>query len=134
VLDATLLSPGWDFLSLGSHLMSGKRIGDRRRYLRFDVIGGMAASVASTQTLRVVNVAATGALVEASLPLEADVTYPMRFVIDSHVSELTARVRRVTEIGDSAPATFLIGLEFLNLSDDARERIGQLVAAQRLGT
>jgi len=111
---------------------SWKRIGDRRNYLRFDVLGTLSASLFATETLRVMNLGVSGALVEATRPLQADADYPMRFVIDSHVSDVTVRIRRVTEISrDTAAAMYLIGLEFLSLSDEARESIGRLVATSR---
>jgi hypothetical protein len=109
-----------------------KRIGDRRDYLRFDVLGTLPGSLFATETLRVINLGISGALVEAARPLQADADYPMRFVIDSHVSDVTVRIRRVTEISrDTATAMYLIGLEFLTLSDEARESISRFVAASR---
>ena len=43
---------------------------DRRRaHLRFDVVGSMPGSVVSTQTLQVVNLGVSGALVEAGCAL-----------------------------------------------------------------
>ncbi len=109
--------------------MSWKITGDRRRYLRFDVLGALQASLASTETLRVLNLGVRGALVEAPLPLTADTHYSMRFVLHSHVSDVLVRIRRVTEVQrDAHRARYLIGLEFLSLSTEAEETIGRLVA------
>jgi hypothetical protein len=109
--------------------MSWRITGDRRRFLRFDVFGALSASLSSTETLRIVNLGVRGALVEAPLPLETDAQYAMRFVLDSHVSDVRVRVRRVTEIQrDSHRVRYLIGLEFLRLSTEAEESIGRLVA------
>jgi hypothetical protein len=53
----------------------------------------------------------------------------MRFVLDTHVSDVRVRVRRVTEIQqETHRARYLIGLEFLRLSTEAEESIGRLVA------
>jgi hypothetical protein len=120
------------FSASGWLVTSWKRIGDRRNYLRFDVLGTLSASLFATETLRVMNLGISGALVEATRPLQADADYPMRFVIDSHVSDVTVRIRRVTEVSrDTATAMYLIGLEFLSLSDEAKESIGRLVATSR---
>ena len=109
--------------------MSWKITGDRRRTLRFDVLGALSASLVSTETLRVLNLGVQGALVEAPLPLRADAHYSMRFVLHSHVSDVLVRIRRVTEIQREATcAIYLIGLEFLALSAEAEETIGRLVA------
>ena len=109
--------------------MSWKITGDRRRHLRFDVLGALSASCFSTETLRVLNLGVRGALVEAPLPLKADAHYSMRFVLHSHVSDVLVRIRRVTEIQrEATSARYLIGLEFLALSTEAEETIGRLVA------
>jgi c-di-GMP-binding flagellar brake protein YcgR len=103
--------------------------GDRRRQLRFEVLGALSASLLSTENLRVLNLGVTGALVEAPLPLDADAQYSMRFVLHSHVSDVMVRIRRVTEIDRRAnTARYLIGLEFLALSAEAEETISRLVA------
>jgi hypothetical protein len=112
--------------------MSWKITGDRRRNLRFDVLGALSASLCSTETLRVLNVGMRGALVEAPLPLQADAHYSMRFVLHSHVSDVLVRIRRVTEIQrEATKIRYLIGLEFLALSTEAEETIGRLVAMNR---
>jgi PilZ domain len=109
--------------------MSWRMTGNRRRSLRFDVLGALTASLFSTETLRVLNLGIRGALVEAPLPLQPDTHYSMRFVLHSHVSDVMVRIRRVTEIERRATtARYLIGLEFLALSAEAEETIGRLVA------
>jgi hypothetical protein len=107
-------------------------MGDRRSYLRFDVVGTMTSSLSATDTLRLMNVGVCGALVEAPRPLQTDADYPMRFFMDAHVSDVMVRIRRVTEVSrDTASAMYLIGLEFLSLSEEARDTIGRLVTATR---
>jgi hypothetical protein len=113
----------------GAALTSRKVTGDRRRYLRFDVLGALSASLSSTETLRVLNLGVRGALVEAAMPLQADTHYSMRFVLHSHISDVLVRIRRVTEVQrEASSAKYLIGLEFLTLSTEAEETIGRLVA------
>jgi hypothetical protein len=99
--------------------------------VRFEVLGNLSGSVWATETLRVLNLGPRGALVEAALPLPDNTELSMRLVLESHVSDVKARIRRVTETGgDSTPLTYLIGLEFLKLSAEAEESIGRLIAGR----
>jgi hypothetical protein len=103
-------------------------IGFRRAHQRFEVLGTMAGSVISTEALRVVNIGASGALVEAELPLPLNAEYRMQLVVASTVIDATVKVRRVTEERrHTEPVRYLIGLEFLEISDDAQDAIGRLV-------
>lgn len=109
-----------------------RRIGDRREHLRFEVLGALTASLLSTETLRVLNLGLSGALVEGAVALQANTEYAMRLVLETHVSDVQVRVRRVTEIGqDPETMRYLIGLEFLAMSRDAEETIGRLVLLEQ---
>ena len=110
--------------------MPGAHMGDRRAHLRFEVMGLLSASLLSTETLRILNLGASGALVEGALPLPPNAEYRMQLVLDSHVSEATVKIRRVAEIGrDTGAARYRIGLEFLALSREAEEAINLILAA-----
>lgn len=90
----------------------------------------MAASLLSTETLHVLNVSHSGALVEGALPLPINAEYDMQFVLHSQVSEVTVKVRRVHAVGrDPGSMRYRIGLEFLAVPPDAEEAIRQLVLA-----
>jgi len=92
----------------------------------------MAGSVASTETLQLVNLGTSGALVESSLPLPHDAEFKMQLVLDDHVSEATVKVRRVSEIRrDNGSLRYHIGLEFLALSAEAEEAINQFVTVNQ---
>ena len=100
----------------------------RRQTLRFEVFGRMAGSVASMETLQLVNLGTSGALVEGALPLPPNAEFKMQLVLDSHVSETTVKIRRVSEIRrDNGALRYRIGLEFLALSAEAEEVIHQFV-------
>ena len=104
-------------------------MGFRRTHQRFEVLGTMAATVVSTEALRVLNIGASGALVDAELPLPLNAEYRMQLVVASNVIDATVKVRRVLEQRrHSEPARYLIGLEFLELSNDAQDVINRLVA------
>jgi hypothetical protein len=107
-------------------------MGDRRAHLRFEVMGLMSASLLSNETLRVLNLGVSGALVEGALPLPPNAEYRMQLVLESHVSEATVKIRRVSEIGrDSGALRYRIGIEFLALSAEAEDVINRIVVANQ---
>jgi c-di-GMP-binding flagellar brake protein YcgR len=107
-------------------------MGHRRTRVRFEVMGTMAASLLSTETLQVLNLGASGALVEGALPLAPNAEYRMQLVLESHVSEVTVKVRRITALArDAAVMRYRIGLEFLAISPDAEDVINQIVMANQ---
>jgi hypothetical protein len=100
----------------------------RRQAVRFEVLGRMAGSVASMETLQLVNLGTNGALVESALPLPPNAEFKMQLVLDGHVSEATVKIRRVNEIRrENGALRYRIGLEFLALSAEAEEAIHQFV-------
>ena len=106
------------------------RMGSRRAHQRFQVVGVMPGTLQSTETLRFVNVGASGALVESPMPLIPNGEYRMQIVLESHVSETTVRIRRVDEFRpDIGAPRYRIGLEFLAISADAADVINRIVAA-----
>ena len=64
--------------------------------LRFEVVGMMSGSVVSTETLHVLNLGVSGALVEGGAAAAQNAEYQMQLVLESHVSEATVKIRRVT--------------------------------------
>jgi hypothetical protein len=103
----------------------------RREHLRFEMMGTTVGSVVAMQMLQVVNLGVSGALVEAGWPLTVNSEYEMQLVLDRHVSEVTAKVRRVVKDGSVVPTRYRIALEFLAISKDASDEIDDLVAASR---
>jgi c-di-GMP-binding flagellar brake protein YcgR len=92
----------------------------------------MSASLLSTETLRVLNLGASGALVEAGVPLPLNAEYQMQIVLHSHVSEVTVKVRRVDVLAEeSGPIRYQLGLEFLSISAEAEEIINEMVVSSQ---
>jgi c-di-GMP-binding flagellar brake protein YcgR len=88
----------------------------------------MAASIISMEALQVLNLGTSGALVEAALPLPPNAEYEMQLVVESHVSDVTVKVRRVTSVmRDTGAMGYRIGLEFLTISPEAADVINQIV-------
>lgn len=107
---------------------------DRRAHLRFQFIGSTAASVVATERLRVINVGLSGALVESAIPFPTNAECRVQLVLQGHVSEATAKVRRVTRIAPgSLHARYGIGLEFLSLSPEAEDIIATIVPTPKHG-
>ena len=103
-------------------------MGHRRAHLRFEVLGTMPASLLSTESLQVLNLGTSGALVESPLPLPPNAEYRMQLVLESHVADVTVKVRRVTAVArDSGHVRYRIGLEFLAMSPEAEDVINQIV-------
>ena len=92
----------------------------------------MAGSVASMETLHLVNLGTSGALVESALPLPPNAEFTMQLVLDGHVSEATVKIRRVVEIRrEDGALRYRIGLEFLALSAEAEQVIHQFVTVNQ---
>lgn len=109
--------------------MSPAPLGDRRAHLRFEAMGMMSAVLLSTETVRVLNLGVSGALVEGGVPLRPNAEYRMQLVLESHVSEATVKIRRVAEIGrESGSLRYRIGVEFLAISPEAEEVINRIVS------
>jgi PilZ domain len=100
----------------------------RRQTLRFEVLGRMAGSVASIETLHPVNLGTGGALVESALPLPPNAELTMQLVLDGYVSETTVKIRRVIEIRrEDGALRYRIGLEFQALSAETEQVIHEFV-------
>ena len=89
----------------------------------------MPGAIVSTQTLHVVNLGVSGALVEAGCALPEYAEYQVQLVLERHVSEATVKVRRVVEVRSRSgePPRYQIGLEFLSISADAEDEINRLM-------
>ena len=89
----------------------------------------MPGSLVSTQTLQVLNLGVSGALVEAGCALPEYAEYQMQLVLDQHVSEATVKVRRVVEVRERPGdlPRYRIGLEFLSITSEAEDEINRLL-------
>lgn len=108
---------------------SDHRHDQRRAHLRFEVVGSMPGSLVSTQTLQMLNLGVSGALVEAGWALPEYAEYQVQLVLEQHVSEATVKVRRVVEVPTrpGEPPRYQIGLEFLSITAEAEDEINRLI-------
>jgi hypothetical protein len=97
--------------------------------MRFEVVGSMPGAVVSTQTLQIVNLGVSGALVEATCALPENAEYRVQFVLEQHVSEAMVKVRRVvaSRPAETESPRYQIGLEFLSITPEAEDEINRLL-------
>jgi PilZ domain len=72
-----------------------KRIGDRRRRPRFEIVGTLTGTLETWQRFRLVNLAAGGALIESLTPLVPGSRVNGRVMICGQMRDVRAVVRRV---------------------------------------
>ena len=78
-----------------------KRIGDRRARPRFEIVGILTGTLETWQHLRLLNLAAGGALVEASTPLLLGSRVNGRVIVHGQARDIKAVVSRVEGTGRS---------------------------------
>jgi hypothetical protein len=88
------------------------RAHDRRQRARFEIVGRLPGTIASDESLRVLDVSRGGALVESPWPLSIGCSHRIRLESTAGVTTATAVVRRVTPQSDGQPP-YLVALEFM---------------------
>jgi hypothetical protein len=103
-------------------------LADRRVAARFEIIGELWGSVQSLEPLRICNLAPEGALVESLVPLGVGSVQSIRLVEGAQATELRAAVRHLSTIAlPGGDRRYRVGLEFLNVTEQAAARIGSLM-------
>lgn len=104
------------------------RLADRRIATRFEIVGELWGSVQALEPLRVCNLAPEGALIESIAPLPVGSVQPIRLVQGSHTTDIRAAVRHLSPMYlPGGGRRYLVGLEFLNLDQQAAAWIGTLM-------
>jgi hypothetical protein len=101
---------------------------DRRRHQRYDIDGDLIATLTSAHVLRLANVGSHGALVETFAPLPVHSLYEGRLILGSDEFDVRFRVLHV-RTADS-PAQYVMGVEFLEPSPRAIDRIEAWLASE----
>jgi hypothetical protein len=98
--------------------------GDRRRDVRFEIVGRLAGSLEMVETLPIVNLSRRGVCVRSARPLLMKSTSAARLVLDEQVFEFHVRVRHVhvAEAGEAGNG-YLLGLEFIGVAPRALDEI-----------
>ena len=94
-----------------------KPAGDRRRHVRFEIVGRLVGSLEVVETLPIVNLSRGGACVRSARPLPTGSTSAARLVVEDQVFDLHVRVRhaQVAEASESG-GECLLGLEFIGVT------------------
>ena len=103
------------------------QLGDRREYLRFSSAGALWASLERVEHVVVRNLSLRGALVEVPAGLQSMRIAHIALHDDGPVVD--AVVRHASPASDAPEEDrFLVGLEFVNLSEDARANLTRMVS------
>lgn len=108
------------------------RLADRRGATRFEIVGELWGSAQALETLMVCNLAPEGALVESATPLAVGSVQPIRLTQGSQTAELRAAVRHLSPVHLAGGGQrYRVGLEFLNVDENAAGCIGSLMEEHR---
>jgi hypothetical protein len=105
-----------------------KPLGDRRGPIRFEVVGKLLGTLETVETGRIINISATGALVEMPGPVAVGSVHAIYLNLDGQPQRVTVRVRRM-----APPMThdrYAVGVEFLSPSRSFTESLGGLIAGR----
>jgi hypothetical protein len=104
-----------------------RRFGDRRDPVRYEVVGKLLGTLETVDTGRIVNISATGALMEMTIPVAVGSVHSIQLNLNGQTERVTVRVRR------TAPAStddrYAVGVEFLSPSVALTESVTGLIAS-----
>lgn len=88
---------------------------DRRGQPRFEIVGRLRGSVASLDTIPLLNLSAGGALIEAPWPLATESVHSIKLKSGAAIQDVMVRVRHVRPTWKAGEGQrYLVGLEFLS--------------------
>jgi hypothetical protein len=91
--------------------------GDRRKHVRFEVVGRLVGSIEVTEQLPITNLSGGGACVESTLPLLVGAINAVRVVWHGEALEFHVRVRHRERLeGSASVPRYRLGLEFIGSS------------------
>jgi len=106
-------------------------LADRRVAARFEIVGELWGSVQTLEIMHLCNLAPEGALVESAVALPVGSIQPIRLVRGAETTELRAAVRHLSPIPLPGEGRLhRVGLEFLNVTEQAAASIGSLIEEQ----
>jgi len=109
---------------------------DRRSQPRYDVVGSLWGVLELNEEARVLNISATGTLVDSAFPCAVDSTQPVRLGIEGHDVTVDTRVRHVRPepASTGSEPRFFLGLEFISPPLSVLQSIEQMSANARTRT
>jgi hypothetical protein len=104
---------------------------DRRQATRFEFVGDQLGSVQGLEPLRVRNLGREGLLIESVAPIPVGSVLGLHMIHGTTSAQVQAAVRHQSPTNHSGGGEqFLVGLEFINLDEDARGWIDEVLIAQ----
>jgi hypothetical protein len=98
---------------------------EHRRAPRYPVAPyGGAVSVVGAQ---LINVNAYGAMIESLVPMETDAVMPLRLIVSGSKVDVEARVANCYAAAGEKRRVFRIGLEFVTIPAEARDRLAEVL-------
>ena len=105
-----------------------KRIGDRRRRARFEIVGTLTGTLETLRRFRVRNLGTGGALVDTATPLAPGSRLTGRLSFRGRGREVRGEVRHITTLPDrNEGMRYLVGVEW-----DSSTRLDDLLQAEPL--
>jgi hypothetical protein len=102
---------------------------DRRRAIRFEFVEGQWGSLRALEPLRLRNVGQEGLLIESTTPLAIGSTHEIRLAHRAITAQCRVAVRHQSPVPGAANGQpYLIGLEFINLDDQTKALVAQVLA------
>jgi PilZ domain len=102
---------------------------DRRRAIRFEFVGEQWGSLHALEPLRLHNFGREGVLIESANPLTVGSTHVIRLVHQTGTADCRVVVRHLSPVSQAGNGhRHLIGLQFVNLDDQATALIAHVLA------
>ena len=81
------------------------------------------ANPVSVVGARIIDVSPYGMMIESRVAISPDAVLPFRIVVDGRTSDVSCRVATCRSAAGGDQRSFGVGLEFLDLADEARDRL-----------
>lgn len=105
---------------MGREYANVMNLGDRRTGTRMEVVGVLWGTLDVITPVKVVNLSATGVLIETEAPAPVGSPQFIQFVFDRQIVGVETRVCHLQDVLQATAApTYLIGLEFVSPSAEA---------------
>lgn len=106
------------------------RLGDRRSWVRFEVLGALGGVVEFTEQATIVDLSRMGMLVASSVAPAVDSRLILRLLLRGEEMSVDARVRHCRVVARANGSQYLVGLEFLSSSPRLERAIDYAVATE----
>jgi PilZ domain len=101
---------------------------DRRKHVRYEVIGVLRGTLEMSEPVRIQNVTGDGALLETSTPVAVGATQSIQMAVGGQSTRITCRVRHVTPVSQSPNPQYSVGVEFVSPPEALSVSVANLIA------